>query len=71
LIDGRELLPPEPLELTLAALDGLGDADELLLKVNCRPVPLFGILRRHGYEWQESVQADGSVEVVIRRARLA
>lgn len=66
-IDGRELLPPEPLELTLAALDSLGEMDELCLLVNWRPVPLFGILARHGYRWQESVAADGGYTVLIRR----
>ena len=67
MIDGRDLLPPEPLELTLAALDQLTAGDELLLLLNRRPAPLFGILRRHGYVWDECVQGDGSFEVTIRK----
>ena len=30
-IDGRGLMPPEPMELTLTALDTLPDGEELLL----------------------------------------
>jgi hypothetical protein len=67
LIDGRALSPPEPLELTVAALDELADADELCLLVHCRPQPLYAILQRHGYRWTETVTDDGAVEVVIRR----
>jgi uncharacterized protein (DUF2249 family) len=66
-IDGRDLLPPEPLELTLAALDQLTEGDDLLLLLNCRPAPLFGILRRHGYFWDECAQGDGSFEITIRK----
>ena len=34
-IDGRDLLPPEPMELTLAALDALEPGQELLLLLLC------------------------------------
>ena len=68
MIDGRNLLPPEPLELTLAALDQLTEGDDLLLLLNCRPAPLFGILRRHGYFWHERAQDDGSFEITIRKS---
>jgi hemerythrin superfamily protein len=67
-IDGRDLLPPEPLELTLAALDVLPAGGELLLQLFCRPHPLFQILRRNGYVWQESVLGDGTHEIHIRKA---
>lgn len=66
-IDGRGLVPPEPLELTLAALDTLADDDELVLWLHCRPYPLFDILRRYGYDWSESAGPDGSQEIRIRR----
>jgi len=68
LIDGRTLLPPEPLERTLAALDGLAAAEELVLLLYCRPHPLFDMLRRYGYQWAEHVRDDGTYEIRIRRA---
>lgn len=67
-IDGRHLCPPEPLELTLAALDDLADGDELLLLIHCRPQPLLGLLDRYGYAWNETIRPDGSYEIRIRRA---
>lgn len=67
-IDGRELLPPEPLELTLMALDTLPDGEELLLLLFCQPHPLFDILRRNGYSWREDVLPDGTHEIRIRKA---
>ena len=66
-IDGRELEPPEPLTLTLEALDGLGKGDELLLLLYCQPHPLFSILRKNGYAWNEEVRADGTHEIRIRQ----
>jgi hypothetical protein len=67
-IDGRELQPPEPLELTLMALDSLAADEELLVLLYCQPHPLFDILRRNGYAWTENVQADGTHEIRIRKA---
>ena len=66
-IDGRDLEPPQPLELTLEALDSLGQDDELLLLLYCQPHPLFSILRRNGYAWSEEVCADGTHEIRIRQ----
>ncbi|HEX8963817.1 MAG TPA: DUF2249 domain-containing protein [Rhodocyclaceae bacterium] len=67
-IDGRDLVPPEPLELTLSALDTLADGEELLLLLYCQPQPLFSILRENGYRWTESVKDDGTHEIRIRRS---
>jgi uncharacterized protein (DUF2249 family) len=67
LIDGRDLVPPEPLELTLAALEQLPDGAELTLLLYCQPNPLFAILRRDGWSWSETVQPDGTHEIRIRR----
>jgi hypothetical protein len=67
LIDGRDLVPPEPLELTLAALDTLAPDDEVVLLLYIQPRPLFGILQREGYVWRETVQADGTREFRIRK----
>lgn len=68
LIDGRQLEPPEPLELTLTALDSLAADEELLLLLYCQPHPLFNVLRHHGYVWHETVQEDGTHEIRIRKA---
>jgi TusA-related sulfurtransferase len=66
-IDGRQLHPPEPLTLTLAALETLRDDDELRLLIYCQPNPLFEILRKTGYVWTENVWKDGTHEILIRR----
>jgi uncharacterized protein (DUF2249 family) len=66
-IDGRDLQPPEPLELTLTALDFLREGEELLLLLYCQPHPLFNVLRQNGFSWNEDVRADGTHEIRIRR----
>ncbi len=66
-IDGRDMVPPEPLELTLAALDALPEGEEIVLLVNCHPVPLFEILRKGGSTWTETIHADGTHEIRICR----
>jgi hypothetical protein len=71
LIDGREMVPPEPLEAALAALDGMSDDEELVLLLYCRPHPLFSILRGEGYAWDEELQADGTHEIRIRKRQPA
>jgi hypothetical protein len=69
LIDGRYLEAPEPLQRTLAALEELGDREELVLLLFCSPRPLFAILTRDGYTWQESVREDGTHEIRILRGQ--
>ena len=68
LIDGRGREPPEPMVLTLEALDTLAEGDELLLLLYCQPHPLFSILRNNGYAWNEDVRADGTREIRIRKS---
>ncbi len=68
LVDGRDMQPPEPLEKTLAALDVLPRGKELLLLIYCHPVPLFNILRKNGFVWQEAMREDGTHEIRIRHA---
>lgn len=67
-IDGRQMQPPEPLEKTLAALDDLPADGEVVLQVYCSPGPLFNILRNNRFAWKETVSADGTHEIRIRRA---
>lgn len=66
-IDGRGLQPPEPMELTLEALDTLPAGDEVLLLLYCQPHPLFSILSNHGYTWAEEMRADGTRAIKIRK----
>jgi len=67
-VDGRGLLPPEPLELALAALDKLQADDELLVLLYCEPHPLYGVLDQNGYRHRTETRPDGTVEVHIRKA---
>lgn len=64
-IDGRDLLPPEPLELTLAALDELPQGQHLVVLLHCSPHPLFNFLRRNGFRWAEQIGEDGTVTIHI------
>jgi len=68
-IDGRDLLPPEPLERTLTALDTLAEGEELLLLLYCHPRPLVEILNRNGYAWREELRDDGTHEIRIRKKK--
>ncbi len=67
-IDGRDLQPPEPLELTLAALDTLGQGEELLLLLYCEPQPLYAILKRNGYRYSAELREDGTNAILISKA---
>ncbi|MDP1609918.1 MAG: DUF2249 domain-containing protein [Sulfuritalea sp.] len=67
-IDGRDMLPPEPMERTMEVLDQLGEGDDVLLLLYCQPHPLFNILKNNGYAWSEEVRGDGTREIRIRKA---
>lgn len=64
-IDGRGLEPPEPLELTLEALDSLQPGRHILLLVNCEPHPLYAILRRNHYQFSSGFDEAGTNHVRI------
>ena len=68
LIDGRDMEPPEPLELALAALATLGPGEELVMLLRCEPLPLYAILDRGGYRHRTERRADGSNEIRIQKA---
>jgi uncharacterized protein (DUF2249 family) len=59
LIDGRPMLPPEPLIRTLTAIDLLTCHDELTLIVSQRPYPLLRVLANSGFNWTESEESTG------------
>lgn len=71
LIDARWLAPPEPMELTLMALDDLGDDDELILLIHREPRPLYDVLRRNGFRHRVEVCEDASFAIHIRKAARA
>ena len=68
LIDGRDMEPPEPLELALAELATLAPGEELVLLLHCEPLPLYAILERNGYRYRAERLADGSNEIHIQKA---
>jgi uncharacterized protein (DUF2249 family) len=70
-LDVRGMQPPEPLERVLEALDRLGEGDGLLVKINCRPAPLYRILERNGYTHEDRPGTDSLLEITIRKAARA
>jgi hypothetical protein len=66
-IDGREMSPPEPLELAMAALREMASGDELVMLLNCEPQPLYSLLDRSAYRYSSTLREDGANEVRIRK----
>ena len=66
-VDGRGLLPPEPLELTISALEKLPDGEELLVLLYCTPHPLYAVLKQSGYRHESRMLEDGTTEIRIRK----
>ena len=64
-IDGRGMLPPEPLELALAELGGMVPGEELVMLLNCEPLPLYAILDRGGYQVHSLAHDSGCKEIHI------
>lgn len=64
LLDVRELEPPEPLELALAALDNLAGDECLYLLHRREPHLLYPILERNGFGHHTEMTPD--YEFVIR-----
>jgi uncharacterized protein (DUF2249 family) len=67
-IDARALLPPEPMELTLAALDEIGPGQEIVLLLYREPYPLYQILQQNGFAHRTALQEDGTFEIHIFHA---
>ena len=66
-VDGRDLLPPEPLELTMAALETLPPGEELLVLLYCQPHPLYAVLDQNGYRYRAELRPDGTNEIRISK----
>lgn len=67
-LDARLLEPPEPMVQTMEALDRLQPGDKMLLLLYREPHPLYRILATNGYAHSATVQADGTVEILIWKA---
>lgn len=67
-IDGRGLMPPEPLERTLRALETLPVGEELTLLVNHHPEPLLFLLQDLDCTCEEVTHPDGTHQLSIRRS---
>lgn len=67
-VDGRELLPPEPMTRTLAALRLLPRGEELVLLLYREPFPLYAVLGREGFTHRTELAADGTYSIHIRHA---
>jgi len=65
-LDVRGLQPPEPMERVLSALDTLPPRGSLRIKINCRPGPLYRILDRIGYVYDEQPGSESLLEITIR-----
>ncbi len=71
IVDARGLMPPEPMNLTLEALDTLAPDGELILMLYREPGPLYDILRRNGFTHRTETTADGEFHIHIRHAAAA
>ena len=65
-LDVRGLEPPEPLVRVLSSLEALPPGASLLLKIDCRPLPLYRILDRDGYVYEEQPGTESLLEITIR-----
>lgn len=64
-VDARWLEPPEPMELTLAALNVLEPGERLRLLIHRTPHLLFPILQEWGYGFRMYDSDDGTYEILI------
>lgn len=65
LLDVRGLMPPEPMERVLDALDRIGPGQQLRMLIDREPRPLYRILERNGHPFFPTARADGLFEIVI------
>ncbi len=68
-VDGRGLLPPEPMQRTLAELGALPRGAELTLLLYREPFPLYAVLEREGFVHQTELEPDGTFAIHIRHGR--
>ena len=67
ILDARGLEPPEPMELTLEAIDSLAPGERLRLLIHRAPYMLYPILHEWGFSHRTQSTEDGTFEVLIWR----
>ncbi|WP_018151839.1 DUF2249 domain-containing protein [Leeia oryzae] len=65
-LDVCGLMPPEPFEKAMQALNLLEKGQQLFLKIHRQPQPLYDILRDHGYSYRVETLEDGTFEIRIQ-----
>jgi uncharacterized protein (DUF2249 family) len=60
------LFPPEPMERVLDALANLLPGQQVRIRIDREPHPLFRILERNGYQYTNTEPEPGLYQVVIR-----
>ncbi|MEW5789777.1 MAG: DUF2249 domain-containing protein [Pseudomonadota bacterium] len=65
LVDGRWLLPPEPMERVLTALETLSPGRRLRFLLHREPYPLYGILDGMGFRHETRPIEDQCFEILI------
>lgn len=65
IVDARWLEPPEPMMLTIAALEKLGPGEQLRLLIHRMPHMLFQILDEWHYAYKVEPHDDGTYDVLI------
>ena len=67
-IDARAMLPPEPFEQTMAALEDLdsGAVQRIELLLYREPFPLYRVLESNGYRHETHLEEDGTFVISIR-----
>ena len=68
-VDGRGLLPPEPMERTIAALTALAPDDSVVLLLYREPFPLYARLDQLGFSHRCELMPDGTFLIRIGRRR--
>lgn len=59
------MVPPEPMERVLEALDLLQPGQHIRMVIDREPVPLYRILEKNGYRYRTSMRDDFVYEIVI------
>ncbi|KQV59705.1 MULTISPECIES: DUF2249 domain-containing protein [unclassified Duganella] len=62
------MVPPEPMERVLEALDLLQPGQHIRMVIDREPVPLYRILEKNGYRHATSMREDYIYEILITHA---
>lgn len=65
-LDNRGLEPPEPMVLTLEALEGLAQGETMAAILPREPIFLLKELDSRGHQWRGTTTDDGGYRIVIR-----